>query len=479
MVFRKNAKIWMVGIKGAGMAGLAQILKGLGYRVQGSDTKEKFYTDAILKRLGISVLERFSPKNVRGADFVVASNAYMQGPRTRDKGSGYGEVREAKRRSIPVLSYPEAVGELFNNSFGIAVAGTHGKSTTAAMIGVMLEKLGADPTALIGAEVLNWESNARVTKHSTLSTKPYFVLEADEYKNAFLHYQPNMIVLTNVEWDHPDVFPSFAKYAWAFKKFIGRLKTRGIIIVPRDNRVAWRVAQQQQHKVFSFGKHPRSVVRVANITVGPRGTLFSVFFNKKRLGAVTLQLFGEHHAYNAVAAIACGLALGYPFLHIKKALKTFQGTRRRFEILSPHRFVPHTLSPVVIDDYAHHPTEIAVTIRAARQAFPRRPVHILFQPHTFSRTQALFRDFVKALHLADRVYILTTYGSARERKGKIGSRELAKTLRAPHFATHQEAAQVLRNILPQNAILLAVGAGDQWRVAQKLLNMMQGTRRKR
>ena len=481
----------MVGIKGAGMAGLAQILKGLGYGVQGSDTREKFYTDAILKRLRIPVVERFSPKNIRDADLVIASNAYIQGtgnPSTqlrasRDRGSGYSEVREARRRKIPVLSYPEAVGELFNTPFGIAVAGTHGKSTTAAMISVLLEKLGADPTALIGAEVLNWHSNARISRPTNyqLPTTNYFVLEADEYKNAFLHYLPNMIVLTNVEWDHPDVFPNLAKYAWAFKKFMHNLKQKGTIIVSRDNNIAWRVAQQKKNNIISFGRHAHSTVRIKDVVVRPAGTTCSVFFKKKRLGRVTLTLWGEHQAHNAAAAIACGLALGFPFPRIKKALAAFQGTRRRFELLKAQNYADYTqtnadsprksaLSPresaVIIDDYAHHPTEIRVTIETARKAFPGRPIHVLFQPHTFSRTKALFGNFLKALKTADAVYLLSTYGSARERKGKVGSEALAKALGAPYFKNHAQAIAALRKTLPARAVFLALGAGDQRRVAE-------------
>ena len=442
-----------MGIKGVGMTGLAQLLKARGFRVSGSDTHEKFFTDAILKRLRIPVMEHFSAKNIRGADLIISSNAYL------GKKPLHLEIAAARKKQIPILSYPYVVAQLFNNSFGIAVAGSHGKSTLSAMLAITLEKLGTDPTALIGAEVLNWKTTARTGKKSP----HYFVLEADEYKEAFLKYKPKIIVITSVDWDHPDVFPSPKNYRAAFISFIKQLAPDGIIVFWGDDLGVQKIVSYatKKAKKISYGTGSHAV-KVTKVKVSPHGTSFNVTYKGKSLGQFHTALIGRRNALNALAVISICLSLGFTNGAIRKALATFRGTRRRFEVLS------HKKGPLIIDDYGHHPAEIEATVRAAREAFPKRRILVLFQPHTFSRTQALFPDFVSALTTADKVYILTTYGSAREQKGVVGSKDLAWALKSPYFDTHQSAIRYLSRELQPGDVLLAMGAGDQWRIAKKL-----------
>ena len=449
-----SPRVHLVGIKGVGMTGLAQLLKTRGFRVSGSDTHEKFFTDTILKHLKIQVIEHFSAKNIRGADFIISSNAYL-GQKLLNP-----EIAVARKKRIPIFSYPDAVAQLFNNSYGIAVAGSHGKSTLSAMLAVTLEKLGADPTALIGAEVLNWKTTARTGK------KPpyYFVLEADEYKKAFLKYKPKIIVITSADWDHPDVFPSPKSYRAAFISFIKQLAPGGIIVFWGDDPEVQKIVSYAAKKTekISYGNSSSHTVRVTRVNVSPRGTTFSVTYKEKSLGQFHTALIGRRNASNATAVITVCLSLGFTTNAIRKALATFRGTRRRFEVLS------HKKGPLIIDDYGHHPAEIKATIHAAREAFPKRRILVLFQPHTFSRTQALFPDFVAALTTADKAYILTTYGSAREQKGAVGSQDLAKALGSPYFETQQSAIRYLSRELRPRDVLLAMGAGDQWQIAKKL-----------
>ncbi|MEX0877481.1 MAG: Mur ligase domain-containing protein [Candidatus Spechtbacterales bacterium] len=439
-------KAYLIGIKGVGMTALAQILQSRGAEVLGSDTEEKFFTDEVLKKLNIHVIENFSPKNIPGdADIIIRSVAY-----TKENNI---EVAEAKNRGVPVITYPEALAELFNKSYGIAVCGSHGKSTTAAMLGYVLEYAGYDPTVVVGSRVNKWQSNARA------GGSKYFVIEADEYKEAFLKYKPKVIVLTNIDYDHPDYFKDEHSYRNAFQKFMF------------ENIEAQVIDGREVEKKEEFN----------------------------------LKLIGEYNQKNANCAYQAALKIGVEPLLAKKAIEEFDGIARRFESKGEYG------GAKLYDDYAHHPTEISALIEGVRKSYPNRRIIILFQPHTYSRTESLFDNFVQSLRSADKVYILKTYSSAREtpstgsapkggqagqdpsagsapKGGQAGQdpsagsgqggedvsgKKLAKELNASYFENYQEAAKTIKKDLSDSVLFITVGAGDGWRVSDILNNDSQ------
>lgn len=398
-------KIYMIGIKGAGMTALAQILQARGVEVSGSDTEEKFYTDEVLERLKIPFKEGFNVANIPDdAEVVIRSNAY--------DAENNEEVQSVESEGLPVITYPEALAELFNNSWGIAICGTHGKSTTTAMLGFVLEYAGLDPTVVVGSRVNQWKSNARAGKSE------YFVLEADEYKGAFLKYKPKMILMTNIEFDHPDYFKDAHAYRNVFQEF---LFTETI------------------EKVLEGEKMDESLK-----------------FN--------LKLPGEYNQQNARLAYNAALELGVSPQKAKEALESFEGIARRFEYYGNYK------GAELYDDYAHHPTEVSALLGGVKEKYSDKKINIIFQPHTISRTKALFDEFVKCFEGADRVYILKSYNSAREEGDDVYGRKLAEELSGEYFETCEEAADKIGDELDENTVFLTVGAGDAWRILNKWLN---------
>ena len=400
--------VYMVGIKGAGMAGLAQILKARGFSVSGSDTREKFFTDVILKKAGIKCFENFSVKNLpKKIDWAVASGAYLGRVKNNP------EITELLKRKIPVLPYARAVGKIFNQSFGIAVTGTHGKTTTSALLAFILKQAGLNPTALVGGELLNWKSNSRAGNGP-------FVLEADEYREQFLNYRPSIIVLTGIDYDHPDYFPTPASYRRAFIKFKKRLK--------------------------------------------PGGKIFTTRENPARLKS---NLHGKHNRQNLDLAVQVAEYLGISRATISKALKKFAGIRRRMEKKG------HCRGYILIDDYAHNPPKVACALQALREAYPNRKIAVIFQPHTFSRTARFLKDFAKVLTDADKIYLLDVYGSAREKIGQIGTDELVKALaklgrHATNLKTINSAIKFFSRQKFGKGVLVTMGAGDVYKIAEQL-----------
>lgn len=409
------------------MTALAQLLQGRGIVVSGSDTHEQFFTDQVLKKLGLKVREGFDQSNVPAdADVVVASTAYLA------DGQRHVEVEEAKRRSLPIVTYPQMLGLLFEDRYGLAVAGTHGKTTTTAMLGFVLEQAGLDPEVLVGSRVIQWQSNARVGRSK------YFVVEADEYRGAFLHYRPRGLILTHIEYDHPDYYNNFESYKDAFRRLVRKIPRTGFI-----------VANQADDQV-------RDVVEDVCCRL--------VYYTP--LDA-PLRLPGRHNALNAGAVLAAAGLLGLPEPAVKKSLFNFAGTSRRLE---DKGFFNGAL---LVDDYAHHPTEIRASLAAIRERYPRKKIWAVFQPHTFSRTQALLSEFSCAFGQADQVVVLDIYSSAREQAGQVHARELTASLPQPNTAyipSVEEAVSWLRPQLGQNDVVLAMGAGDVWRV----LDLLQG-----
>lgn len=427
----RHKNIHMVGIKGAGMAGLAEVLLANGFVISGSDVKEKFFTDVTLARLGIPVSE-FNSKNLAGADAVVRSNAYN---------GANPEVAAAQELGIPVFSYPEVAAMLFNAHYGVAVAGSHGKTTTTAMLGHILKYCEKNVTAIVGSRVANWQSGAA----AGALTKPdaLFVLEADEYKDAFLNYRPKGAIITNVDFDHPDYFLNRDDYRNAFEKFAALISDDGFLIVNADDPRSLEVAERARCRVIKL--HGNFVPDVR------------------------LQVFGKHNALNAAMAYRAALELGASAPDATRALKSFKGTARRLELIGKKN------GAFIIDDFAHHPAEIRATLSALFERYPKKKIIAVFQPHTYSRTRALFDEFASSFSNADLVILTDVYASGREQKDEgLRMAEMVAAVRAKgkEAALIEDKTEIPEYLAPRlnsDTVIVTLGAGDIWKVTRELI----------
>lgn len=442
--------VHFVGIKGTGMSALAQILKANGVTVTGSDVEETFPTDHGLRMAGITPYRGFDAAHVGDPEVVVASPAY---------GPDNPEVAEAVRRGLPVFSYPEFLGRLMSEKRGVAVAGTHGKTTTTAMVAHVLSRAGLDPQAVIGV------GDAYTGRGDLL------IAESCEYRRHFLNYPAEMAVVTNIELDHPDYFRTVEDYEAAFREFTSRLPERGLLLVCGDDPRAAGLPTRARRVTYGFG--PANDYRLELLPPG-EGNRYRVYRRGESLGEFRLGIPGSHNALNSVAAIALADELGVPLETVREALASFRGVRRRFEYLGEYR------GAAVYDDYAHHPTAIAATVRACRDAMPGRRLWVVFQPHTYSRTRALLDEFAAALAAADRVVLAEIYASARENPTRdnggrpVSSRDIAERIpggpeKVAYFYGLADITAYLREQLRPGDVLVTMGAGDIYRVGQALV----------
>ena len=462
---------YLIGIKGAGMAALATLLHARGIAVSGSDTDEKFHTDDTLRHAGIPFTEGFSKHNVpTDVDCVIHSTTY-----TADNNEEMQALMDTKTL---LLSYPEALGMLLTERCGIAVTGTHGKTTVTALLAHVLDAADLAPSAIVGAYVPQWGSNALT------GDGQHFIVEADEYQNKLAHYEPLGAVLTNIDWDHPDFFATEAAYDRVFEEFVERLPRHGFLVVCADSEKAMRVARRKAtSQVLSYGFTGDAQFVISDhelITLGEEPGVvqkFSLADGDKDLGAFHLKLSGKHNALNAAAVVVVAQKLGVPTEKIKAGLKDFTGAARRFE------FKGMRGDTLLFDDYAHHPEEIRATLRAAHDRFSEKKIIAVFHPHTHSRTEGLMNDFAQSFGAADEVIVLDVYASAREGGNPGRSTELSQELvkridahgvqRAKHCPTFTDAATYLKENLAPDTVLITLGAGDVWKMHEQLADAVQ------
>jgi UDP-N-acetylmuramate--alanine ligase len=463
MDLRSTHSAYLIGIKGVGMTALAQILHARGVRVSGSDIAQHFFTDDVLRRAGIPFVEGFLAEHVPDADLVIRSTAYAD---------DHVEVAEARRRGLAVTTYPEAVAMVFNAGRGIAICGTHGKTTTTAMLGWVLKSAGLEPTVLVGSEVPQFGGNALVGSGEVM------VLEADEYQDKLQYYQPFGVILTNIEYDHPDFFPSFDAYVDAFRRFVQKIPADGFLVACADDPVVVEVARGTRATVIWYGlTHPPAPPLPQGGGETEKGVLASKvsgetthFFpslgggEREGVGGISLQLPGRHNVQNALAVLAVTDRFGVPRDVALRALAEFQGTRRRFEVVGEVGDV------TIIDDYGHHPTEIQATLAAVKERYPGRRILCAFHPHTFTRTIALKGAFATAFRGADQTYVMDIYGSAREQHGGITAEELAHMIAQHNPAVPSGGVAATVATLVRDArlgdVILCIGAGSNDEVAR-------------
>ncbi|HEX3321868.1 MAG TPA: UDP-N-acetylmuramate--L-alanine ligase [Terriglobales bacterium] len=456
-MFANIQRIHFVGIGGIGMSGIAEVLLNLGYKISGSDLKKSPVTQR-LASLGATVFEGHKAENVAEAEVIVVSSAVTE---------GNPEVMEARRLHLPVIQRAEMLAELMRLKYGIAVAGMHGKTTTTSMVAAVLAAGGLDPTVVVGGRVDAMGSNARLGKSQ------YLVAEADESDRSFLRLSPIVAVITNIDREHMDTYRNIRDIKRTFLEFVERLPFYGVIVACNDDPVLRSVLRQMKRRVVTYGTRTGSDFSIKLLGSGPVAnhrpvSRFTVRQHDAELGEFTLGVPGTHNVLNAAASIAVGLGLEVPIDAIRGALASFEGVDRRFQVRGEAAGIK------VIDDYGHHPTEIRATLAAARQCGFNR-IHVVFQPHRFTRTQALLEEFASAFNDADSLIVLDVYAASEDPIDGITGAFLAQRVRdvsgrnvvyMPSFA---EATEKVTDLASSGDMILTLGAGSVSQLGPQIL----------
>jgi UDP-N-acetylmuramate--alanine ligase len=463
-MFAKIQQIHFVGIGGIGMSGIAEVLLNLGYKVSGSDLKSSAVTQR-LASLGAAIFEGHRAENIAGAEVVVTSSAIS---------SENPEVVEAHWLHVPVIQRAEMLAELMRLKYGIAVAGMHGKTTTTSMVAAVLAGGGLDPTVVVGGRVDAMGSNARLGKSQ------YLVAEADESDRSFLKLSPILSVVTNIDREHMDCYRNMRDVKKTFLEFMDRVPFYGVVVVCNDDPVLRRLLPQAQRRTVTYGTKRGSDFLIklerdsAPVSVQGNGqplSRFRVSYRKKDLGEFTLHVPGVHNILNATAAIAVGVGLDVNLEAIRAGLDQFRGVDRRFQLRGRAAGVS------VIDDYGHHPTEIKATLAAARQCGFRK-IHVIFQPHRYTRTRDLIEEFATAFGDADSLFVLDIYAASEQPIEGISGEALAKTIsekggrNAQYVSSFPDAANAAASAGEDGDMILTLGAGSIFQLGPMILEKL-------
>ena len=453
--------IHLMGIGGAGMSGLALLLDSMGHLVSGCDMENTFYLNRV-RQQGIQVamghhkehLDAFTP------DLIIHTSAIAQ---------DHPELIEARRRGIIVARRAEILSIIFNGRKGVGVAGTHGKTTTSSMISLIAERAGLEPTVAIGGELSDIGCNAK------LGVGDCMVAELDESDGSFELFSPSVTIVTNVDWDHIDHYPSFDEVVSAFGRFaLGRKEGTPLIVCAEDVGVQKLLGAQAFRDVVTYGWGVGWTWGATDIRHrSGGGVTYTACKNGRTLGEVSLLVSGEHNVLNSLAALAASDCMGIPFEAAVHALGMFKGAKRRFQ------YVGESNDVIVYDDYGHHPREIAATMAAIARAFPERPVHVVFQPHRYTRTEALFRDFARALAESYRVYLLPIYSADETPIPGVSSFLIADELIGMNktdslvCSDFQEASNLICDGVKPGDLVLTIGAGNIEYLSKQILGSLQ------
>lgn len=468
LLANKTKIIYLIGVKGVGMTMLAQFLAAQGYKIIGSDIVDTFMTDTVLKKAKIKVFSPFGVKNIpTDTNLIIHSSAF-----TAENNIEMAFIKDnpARFKKVKILSYAAALGEVFNDYYGVAICGSHGKTTSSAWLGYVLNKAGKSPSVLVGSRVPQFNGS------SLLGKSKYFIAEVDEYQNKLQYFKPQGVVLNNIEFDHPDFFKDQAAYTKIFADFLKKIPRSGWLVINNRDPEIRKIKKYCQGQVLTYdiNSSDKTVATVNylahNLKIKNGYQIFSV----NNLGEFKISLWGEHNIYNALAVIATARELKVSIQDIKKHLAGFRGTERRSQVLGKYK------GALIIDDYAHHPTEIKATLAGLRARYPKKNIITVFHPHTFTRTRALFKDFTTSFCNTNELIILDIYGSAREKQGGVSSAKLTTAIKqdnvkskrrqlVSYIPTLKQVAFNLRKRLKANDILLLMGAGDVFRVGQELL----------
>lgn len=456
-MFKKYQHIHFVGIGGIGMSGIAEVLLNLGYRVSGSDAKKSAITDR-LEKLGAKVFEGHDAANVADAQVVVTSTAV----RTDNP-----EVVEAMRKQVPVIPRAEMLAELMRLKYGIAIAGSHGKTTTTSMVATVLDRAGVDPTIVVGGRVNTLGSNAK------LGRGDFMVVEADESDKSFLKLSPTIAVVTNIDLEHLDFYSGIEEIREHFVQFVNKVPFYGSVIICLDDANIQMIIPQITRRVITYGMRAHAEIAASDVQILREnfGSDFSVRRRGEELGRIKLNVPGEHNVCNALAAVAVALDLEVDFAKIAEGLEAFTGAGRRFEIKGQ---IPDDGKGIlVVDDYGHHPTEIRATLAAAKTS--GRRLVVLFQPHRYTRTAALRDDFARSFYDADVVLLNDIYAASEDPIPGVTSQAMAEDIEkfghrnVRYVGAVENGAQALLEAAQSGDLVLTLGAGSVWRAGEEFM----------
>ncbi|MFC1541375.1 UDP-N-acetylmuramate--L-alanine ligase [Candidatus Latescibacterota bacterium] len=452
---KKSKNIHLIGIGGSGMNGIAEILLNLGFMVSGSDLNATPVTKH-LESLGANIFIGHSPDNVSSCDVAVYSSAVKE---------DNPEIRAARERKIPVIKRPEMLAELMRMKYGICIAGTHGKTTTTSMVGQVLTKGDIDPTIIVGGRVTDFGGGAKIGQSH------YLVLEADEYDRTFLKLTPVIAVVTNIDLEHLDCYQDIDDIKSAFIQFVNKVPFWGSVILCIDNLGVQSIIPEIDRRIITYGVSPQAEVRAVNIVYEGIKTTFDVDANGKDMGSITLNVPGTHNIRNALAAITIAMEMDIPFKTITEALAEFITVERRFQIIGEKAGI------MLVDDYAHHPTEIIASLDGIRVGFDRRIIAI-FQPHLFSRTRDFYEDFGRAFMETDILFVTDIYPSRESPiEGVTGNMVSEAANAAGHrcasfIADRKELIEAVADCAESGDIIVTFGAGDINKIGYELLKVL-------
>lgn len=454
-IFGRTRHIHMVGIGGIGMSGMAEILLQKGYTVSGSDAKMG-ETIERLQNLGANISIGHDEQNIEGADVVVYTSAV--------KAEENIETRTALEKGIPVIKRAEMLAELMRMKYGVGVAGTHGKTTTTTMIGHVIQDGNFDPTIIVGGKVHSFsETNAVVGKGDII------IVEADEFDRTFLRLHPSLAIITNIEAEHLDIYDNLDDVKEAFVEFANKVPFYGAIALCLDDPNVRSIIPDIERRTITYGLTPQAQIRAINIDVNHFNSTFTVINDGEELGRIELRAPGEHNVKNALAAVAVGLELDIDFTNIKSGLERFEGVFRRFQLKADKDDV------MVIDDYAHHPTEVQATLDAARKGWQKRRIVAVFQPHLYSRTQELYEEFGLSFFDAEVCVITDVYPSREKPIEGVTGKLIADAAReyghrqVYYLEDKKELPNQLKEIVQPGDVVITMGAGDIYKYGEAFI----------
>jgi UDP-N-acetylmuramate--alanine ligase len=456
MIYKnRKRKVHFVGIGGIGMSGIAEILISQGYLVSGSDIAESDTTRR-LASLGAKVFYGHAESNLENVDVVVVSSAIDE---------KNPEIQSARKTKTPIIQRAEMLGELMKMKTSIAIAGTHGKTSTTSMIATIVQHSGLDPTIIIGGKVDALGGNAKLGKGD------FLVAEADESDKSFLHLPSTICIVTNIDNDHLNNYGTIQNIKDAFVDFVNRIPFYGRAILCQDDENVKSILSRLKKPYITYGFSPQADLQARNIITENFGSSYEVWQGEKKLGAAKCNVPGRHNVLNSLAAIAAGMEIGLTFDQASAGLAQFKGVRRRFELKGEKSGVK------VFDDYGHHPTEIRATLAAARSSWKGRIV-TLFQPHRYSRTQDCYDDFVRAFDDADMVFVAEIYAAGEDPIPGISAEKLAEDIRqnghksVEFVGEGKLAAEKLKEKMQSGDLFLTLGAGNVYVAGEKLLTLL-------
>src|SRR4030043_1542249 len=451
MMRHKVKQVHFVGIGGIGMSGIAEVLLNLGYRISGSDMKETEVTRR-LQALGCEINYGHQRENVKEADVLVGSSAIRP---------NNPEIEVAEERLIPIIPRAGMLAELMRMKVGIAIAGTHGKTTTTSLIATVLGAAGLDPTVVIGGRLNSIGSNAK------LGQGEFLVAEADESDGSFLKLMPTIAVVTNIDPEHLDYYKGIDEIKEAFLCFLNKIPFFGLAILCIDHPNIQSLLPRLKKRFTTYGLTTQADFQAKEIVFEGLSTSFTVVHRRQALGRLSLRMPGLHNVYNALATLATAFELDIPFQVVQETLRDFSGIQRRFQIKGEKKGI------LIVDDYGHHPVEITATLKAARTGWGKRIVAV-FQPHRYSRTQTLFKDFLTAFYDADVLILTDIYPAGEERIEGVEAKALFEGIReyghkdVTYLADKKEIVQHLLRIISPGDLVITLGAGDIWQVSEEL-----------